>query len=126
MITHDITAATTSDPGGEQVRRLRRLNIVAGAAHTVQATVMIALANNTGLPVTASFATGPPGQPADAASIDELFTYPLGFAVALFSTLSAASTSSSHPLGASPAIAANSPLGATDSGGSSTRSPRRS
>ena len=90
MITHDTTAATTSDPGGEQVRRLRRLNIVAGAAHTVQATVMIALANNTGLPVTASFATGTPGQPADAASIDELFTYPLGFAVALFSTLSAA------------------------------------
>jgi hypothetical protein len=88
MTTHD-TAAGTSDIAGEQARRLRRLNVIAGAAHTAQAAVMVALSNDTGLPVTGGFATGPPGQPADAANVDELFTYPLGYAVALFSALSA-------------------------------------
>ena len=36
------------------------------------------------LPVTAVFATGPPGNPMDPPVIDELFSYRLGIAVALF------------------------------------------
>lgn len=51
---------------------------------------MIALSNSVSLPVTAVFATGPPGQPIDPPTIDELFSYRLGIAVALFSLLSAA------------------------------------
>ena len=92
MTDHDTFAtatATTADIDEERARRLRRLNVAAGTAHAVQAALMIALTNDTALPVTASFATGPPGQPAEAASIDELFSYPLGYAVALFSVLSA-------------------------------------
>ena len=81
---------TASELPARAQRRLRRINIAAGAAHLLQATLMIALTNNTRLPVTAVFATGPPGQPTDTARIDELFTYPLGYAVALFSALSAA------------------------------------
>ena len=51
---------------------------------------MIALSNNLSLPVTAVFGTGPPGKPEIAPTIDRLFSYPLGPAVALFSLLSAA------------------------------------
>lgn len=90
MTSNHTATDTTSELTGEQPRRLRRLNIAAGAAHSVQAALMITLSNDSGLPVTARFATGPPGQPAETASIDELFTYPLGYAVALFSALSAA------------------------------------
>lgn len=40
---------------------LRRLNLIVGSAHAVQAVVLLALAANASLPVTASFLTGPPG-----------------------------------------------------------------
>ena len=50
---------------------------------------MLALSNGISLPVTASFGTGPPGQPSRPPVIDELFTYRLGWAVAAFSLLSA-------------------------------------
>src|SRR5687768_13354204 len=69
--------------------RLRRLNIMIGAAHAVQAAVMVVFSNAVALPVTAVFATGPPGQPERVPVIDELFRYRLGPAVALFSALSA-------------------------------------
>lgn len=41
--------------------RLRRLNLVVGCAHAVQAAVILAIAASASLPVTASFLTGPPG-----------------------------------------------------------------
>lgn len=41
--------------------RLRRLNVVVGAAHALQAVVLLALAAAASLPVTASFLVGPPG-----------------------------------------------------------------
>lgn len=70
--------------------RLQRLNLIAGCAHLVQGVAMLALSNGISLPVTASFGTGPPGQPTRPPVIEELFSYRLGWAVALFSLLSAA------------------------------------
>lgn len=47
------------EPGA--AARLRRLNLVVGSAHAVQAAVILAIAASASLPVTASFLTGPPG-----------------------------------------------------------------
>lgn len=70
--------------------RLRRMNLAMGAIHALQGVAMIALSNGVSLPVTAVFATGPPGQPVTSPTVTELFSYRLGPAVALFSLLSAA------------------------------------
>lgn len=81
---------STSSPDPEtRVRRLWRWNAVLAVAHGLQATLMIVLSNDRALPVTAAFATGPPGQPERPIELDTLFTYRLGWAVALFSALSA-------------------------------------
>ena len=71
------------------VARLRPFNLVAGGLHLVQAVAMVVLSTSVSLPVTAAFATGPPGQPTTPPELEELFSYPLGPAVALFSFLSA-------------------------------------
>jgi hypothetical protein len=82
----------------EDRRGLRRLNATMAAVHGLQAVLMIALSNSRSLPVTAVFANGPPGQPTRPLEIDQLFTYRLGWAVAGFEIISAAS----HALIASP------------------------
>ena len=41
--------------------RLRRLNVIVGSAHALQAVVLLAVATAVSLPTTASFLTGPPG-----------------------------------------------------------------
>ncbi|QGG94306.1 heliorhodopsin HeR [Actinomarinicola tropica] len=69
--------------------RLRPFNLVAGLAHLVQGTLIIVLSNDFSLPVTALFASGPPGTPVSGDQLEELFSYPLGPAVAAFSLLSA-------------------------------------
>ena len=52
---------------------LRRLNLIVGSAHAVQALVLLALAADVSLPVTASFLTGPPGAGGyDSASLGSL------------------------------------------------------
>lgn len=82
-------AGTGAGISGAESTRLQRLNLIAGFAHLAQGVTMVALSNGISLPVTASFGTGPPGQPARPPVIDELFSYRLGWAVALFSLLSA-------------------------------------
>ena len=77
---------------------LRRWNAVLAVLHLAQATLMVMLSPGLTLPVTGSFATGPPGKPMDPVQIDELFSYRLGIAVALFSLISAVF----HALVASP------------------------
>jgi hypothetical protein len=67
--------------------RLRVYNVVMGALHAVQGVLMVVLANDFALPVTAAFMQGPPGSPA---TTEELFTVPLGPAVAAFLFMSAA------------------------------------
>ena len=41
--------------------RLRRLNVIVGSVHALQAVVLLAIATAASLPITASFLTGPPG-----------------------------------------------------------------
>jgi Heliorhodopsin len=43
------------------VCRLRRLNVIVGSVHALQAVVLLALATAASLPITASFLVGPPG-----------------------------------------------------------------
>ena len=66
--------------------RLRLYNAGMGVLHAVQGLAVLLLSNEFALPVTAAFMEGPPGTPA---STEELFTLPLGPAVALFLFLSA-------------------------------------
>ena len=54
------------DPAPAQIdaaaaSRLRRLNVIVGSVHALQAVVLLAIATAASLPITASFLTGPPG-----------------------------------------------------------------
>lgn len=73
----------------EAVGRLRSFNLAAAGLHLVQALAMLALSTSRSLPVSAAFATGPPGSALTDQPPEELFSYPLGPAVALFLLLSA-------------------------------------
>ncbi|WP_336923676.1 heliorhodopsin HeR [Aquipuribacter sp. SD81] len=66
---------------------LRRDNVVAAVLHAVQAVVVLALATDFTLPVTASYLAGPPG--AGRYETVTLFDSPLALGVALFLALSA-------------------------------------
>jgi hypothetical protein len=68
-------------------QRLRWYNLVMGAIHAIQGVAILLLSNDFSLPVTATFMEGPPGT---AGVLRELFTLPLGPAVAAFLFLSAA------------------------------------
>lgn len=78
-----------TDIDDRALARLRPFNLVAGVFHLVQGVAIIVLSNDFSLPVTATFAAGPPGTPVSGDQLEELFSYPLGFAVAAFSLLSA-------------------------------------
>ncbi|QIK77166.1 hypothetical protein G7071_00680 [Nocardioides piscis] len=68
-------------------RSLRRFNLAAAALHVVQAVVVLVLATDFALPVTASYLAGPPGTtPQDPVVLFDLST---GLAVAAFLALSA-------------------------------------
>ena len=69
---------------------LRRINVVVGLAHLVQATLMVALSNDLALPVTASWATGDPVVARVPSAPEEVFALAIGPAVALFLLLAAA------------------------------------
>lgn len=74
----------SSERAGSDQRfaRMRKYNVAMGALHVLQALAIILLATDFTLPVTATFMTGPPGTPpADPA---ELFSIPVGLAVAAF------------------------------------------
>ena len=72
--------------GPARFRRLRWYNAIMGLVHAAQGVAILALSNDFALPVTAAIMEGPPGTPA---STEELFTLPLGPAVAAFLFLSA-------------------------------------
>lgn len=87
MIERRYGSATVGDATWQ---RLRRLNLAAAALHATQAALMLVLSTAVSLPVTALFATGPPGTPPDGRALDVLFEVRLGPAVATFLLLSAA------------------------------------
>src|SRR4051812_5726295 len=84
---HEATGAQVGVPPKAQ-HKLRRLNATMAFIHGVQAVLMIALSNSRSLPVTGVFANGPPGQPNRPLTVDHLFSYRLGWAVALFEIIS--------------------------------------
>lgn len=75
------------DPGEQH--RLRRYNLAMGVVHLAQGVAIIVLSNGFSLPVTATFADSQPGGPIDPSRLSELFTVPLGPAVAAFLLISA-------------------------------------
>lgn len=86
-MTTDVTPAPTAAPTEITMRKLRRLNIIAGFAHLVQMIAVLALTNDFTLPVTATYMTGPPGSPLGDPTT--LFDSRVGWGVALFFGLSA-------------------------------------
>jgi len=75
------------DTDTTRYRRLRWYNLLMGLVHAAQGVAVLLLSNDFSLPVTATFMEGPPGT---TGVLRELFTLPLGPAVALFLFLSAA------------------------------------
>lgn len=68
-------------------QKLRRWNLIAGSAHLIQLVLILALASDFTLPITASYLEGPPGTlPSDTVT---LFNSPIALGVALFFALSA-------------------------------------
>lgn len=83
-----ILVTTSSPPRAPQLRRLRLYNLVMGAFHAAQGVVILALANDFSLPVTATFMEGPPGSA--PSPLRDLFDVRIAWGVALFVFLSAA------------------------------------
>ena len=80
------------------VRSLRRWNIGVGAAHAVQALVLLVLANDFAIPVVSKVADGPPGQPITLERT--FFDVRFSIAIAVFLLLAAVD----HLLMASPRV----------------------
>jgi hypothetical protein len=77
---------------GGQARRYRRLrvaNVAVGVFLAAEAALMLALSNDLSLPVFASYLRGDPVAELGPAPAEELFTIPLGVAVAVFLLLAA-------------------------------------
>jgi hypothetical protein len=70
-------------------RRLRVANVVVGAFLAAEGAVMLALSNDLSLPVFASYLRGDPVSVQGPSPAEELFTIPIGPAVALFLLLAA-------------------------------------
>lgn len=85
-VTTQTAPAATPDQES-QFRKLRRLNIIAGFAHLIQLVLILILANDFALPVTAAYVAGPPGTPASEPVV--LVDIPVAAGVALFFALSA-------------------------------------
>jgi hypothetical protein len=81
-----MTETATAQPD-VQLRKLRRLNIIAGFAHLIQMVAILALSNDFTLPVTAAYMEGPPGTPLSDPVV--LLNSRIGWGVALFFGLSA-------------------------------------
>lgn len=71
----------------QRLRRLRWWNIVVGIILAAQAVLILVLANNFSLDVTATYMTGPPGTPG---TLTKLFGLPVAWGVLAFMFISAA------------------------------------
>lgn len=77
-----------ADTPASRWSRLRAYNVVMGLLHLVQGILVVALATDFSLPVTATFLEGPPG--ASDAVFTELFSLSIAWGVAAFLFMSAA------------------------------------
>lgn len=96
--TDRTTLVRVTDSPAAALRRLRVLNVVVGIVQLAQGLAILAISNGFRLPVTATYATGPPGGYTPA--LETVFTFALGPAVAIFLLLSAAD----HLVVASPGV----------------------
>lgn len=78
--------ATPSGADDRVFQRLRAYNLAMGVLHAAQGILVLILANDFALPVTATFLEGPPGTPTERT---ELFDVRIAWGVALFLFLSA-------------------------------------
>ena len=85
MLDDRPTVTVTDD----RFRRLRVMNITLGALHLVSGVLMVVLSNGFRVGVSSFWLGGPPGSDPEAGSVNEMFTFPLGPAVAAFMFLSA-------------------------------------
>ncbi len=83
----DADADTPLQTTQNAIARLRTWNIVAGCAHLVQMVLILVLANDFTLPITASYLEGPPGTPPGDPVV--LLNSSIAWGVALFFGLSA-------------------------------------
>ncbi|NNJ47968.1 MAG: heliorhodopsin HeR, partial [Acidimicrobiia bacterium] len=83
-----MTTATTTPEQEKRFRNLRTWNWAMGALHAVQAVLVLILANDFALPVTATFLNDAPG--VGAPELTELFEIRIAWGVAAFLFLSAA------------------------------------
>ena len=72
----------------DRAKGLRRYNLIAGTFHALQAIAIIALSNGFKLPIHINYLQGPPVPGVKFEQV-ELFSLPVGYAVATFSILSA-------------------------------------
>ncbi len=93
------TYRPTTVPETEEIPvKLRWYNLAVGLAHLVQAIAIAAISNDFKLPITGSYAVGPPGSA--SSDPDVIWRVPVGYAVALFLFLAAAD----HLLMAAPGV----------------------
>lgn len=85
-LDHKPLDQTVADTPDSRWRRLRAYNVGMGALHLLQALIILALANDFALPVTATFLEGPPGTDP---VFTELFTVSISWGVAAFLFMSA-------------------------------------
>lgn len=83
-----MAAKVPLDISTDRAQGLRRYNLIAGAFHTIQAIAIIALSNGFKLPVHINYLQGPPVPGVKFEQV-ELFSIPVGLAVAAFSIMSA-------------------------------------
>jgi len=81
--TNPMAPTASAEPIPERrFARMRKYNLGMGALHVLQAVAIIVLATDFALPVTGTFMAGPPGTPPKDPA--ELFSMPVGWAVAAF------------------------------------------
>jgi len=98
MNTRAITGQRPSAATAAPLQRLRWFNLVVGLVHVAQAAIILALATDFTLPVTATFMEGPPGS--EAPSPTRLFEVSIAWGVAVFLLLAAVD----HLLMAAPGV----------------------
>ncbi len=83
-----MAAKVPMEISADRASGLKRYNLIAGVFHAIQAVAIIALSNGFSLPVHISYLQGPPIPGVEFEKVD-LFSLPVGIAVAAFSIMSA-------------------------------------
>lgn len=84
----DSSSMEPSQPSAASFRRLRVANLGVAALHAAQAVLIVLIANDFALPVTATFQTGPPGEGSFAPE-KTMFELHFGYAIVAFLGLAA-------------------------------------